>query len=304
MEQGSRSVCMMADIDQSNGGSIGLAVASDDSYFTLRMFKPTWKIPTTVPNFPVSINFRDGKGWPAATAYPLDSGNAAGVPIEQTAIHDFIRELTADNSVTVSFSKGTEPPWTFSLTGATAVSDAFFKCTEQVNPKVAAQLTPTTDTQPFAQPSTAPATQPFATTPAASTVPTATVRNSSAPLSVNQGTYMVVAQVNGTPLNFVLDSGAGSTQLPRTVIAKMLANGSITANDYMGDATMIDANGRETKEPTYRLRSVTVGDITVHDVIVNAGLDPNLCLLGQSFLGRLKSWSIDNQAGRLLMEAV
>ncbi len=42
------------------------------------------------------------------------------------------------------------------------------------------------------------------------------------------------------------------------------------------------------------LESLGVGDMVVHDVTVRVATETSDLLLGQSFLRRLKSWSMDN----------
>jgi len=44
-----------------------------------------------------------------------------------------------------------------------------------------------------------------------------------------------------------------------------------------------------------------VGNLEVRDVIASIGDSGGLLLLGQSFLSRLKSWSIDNERQALLI---
>jgi hypothetical protein len=55
------------------------------------------------------------------------------------------------------------------------------------------------------------------------------------------------------------------------------------------------ANGTEQKSPRFRFRSLRVGNVEVRDVIGSVVVQNGDLLLGQSFLSRLKSWSIDNE---------
>jgi hypothetical protein len=120
-------------------------------------------------------------------------------------------------------------------------------------------------------------------------------------LGVAQGTYTVQASVNGNPPHtFTLDSGASAVWIPSHVVAQMIDNGQIRANDYVRTTTFIDANGRQVEQPVYNLRTLTVGSLTLRDVLCTAGQDQNTFLLGQTFLAKLPSWSIDNKNGRLI----
>ena len=98
----------------------------------------------------------------------------------------------------------------------------------------------------------------------------------------------------------MLDSGAGDVSLPLAVAKLLVAAGTLTKADYIGDGIYVLADGRRIKEPQYRLRSVTVGGYTMTNVQASIG-DGSEILLGQSFLGRLASWSIDNARHVLVM---
>jgi predicted aspartyl protease len=62
------------------------------------------------------------------------------------------------------------------------------------------------------------------------------------------------------------------------------------------------ADGSKHIQPMYRLHSVTIGGVTLHDVQAS-GSDGDVWLLGQTFLRRLSSWSIDNKTATLHIAA-
>ena len=61
------------------------------------------------------------------------------------------------------------------------------------------------------------------------------------------------------------------------------------------------ADGSGEISQRFRIRSLRVGKLEVRDVIASVGDTGGLPLLGQSFLSRLKSWSIDNEQQVLLI---
>ena len=75
----------------------------------------------------------------------------------------------------------------------------------------------------------------------------------------------------------------------------------IRPGDYRGLQQVQLANGTIVTAQLYNLRSVKVGDREVNNVTaaVFPGRGPRL--LGQSFLKRVKSWSIDNHRRALVL---
>ena len=62
------------------------------------------------------------------------------------------------------------------------------------------------------------------------------------------------------------------------------------------------ADGSKASSRILRLRSVKVGDVTIEDVRANETPENSPLLLGQSFLRKLKSWSMDNGRHALVIE--
>jgi hypothetical protein len=63
-----------------------------------------------------------------------------------------------------------------------------------------------------------------------------------------------------------------------------------------GDETLGEQNdpGSTVPSTTFRIRSLTLNNIVIEDVQGNVAPVAGELLLGQSFLARFKSWSIDN----------
>jgi hypothetical protein len=120
-------------------------------------------------------------------------------------------------------------------------------------------------------------------------------------LGASGGTYTIPVVVNGHRAKFTLDSGAAVVQIPANRILQMINEGTMQASDFIRNDVFVDANGNRVSQPVYILRSLTVGGVTVNNVECVGGDDPHTFLLGQSFLSKLPSWSIDNKTGRFVI---
>lgn len=117
------------------------------------------------------------------------------------------------------------------------------------------------------------------------------------------GVYKVPVLINGAiPLNFIVDSGATDVSIPNDVVLTLIRTGTITESDFIGAQTYTLADGSTTSSPTFRIRSLKVGDTVLQDVVGSVANQKGDLLLGQSFLGRFKSWSINNTTHTLVLE--
>lgn len=100
--------------------------------------------------------------------------------------------------------------------------------------------------------------------------------------SDRRGQYRAPGTINGSPVNFIVDTGATYVSL-----SKGLANRLALPIEGQGFATT--ANGRVQVELT-RLTSVQLGGLTMTDVdaMVMPVLDEGVVLLGMSFLKHLE----------------
>jgi clan AA aspartic protease (TIGR02281 family) len=122
-------------------------------------------------------------------------------------------------------------------------------------------------------------------------------------LARHGGVLMVPAKLNGSvSADFIVDSGASDVVLPETVLQDLRRAGKFSDADFTGAAMMKIANGSIVKARTFTLRSLSVNNrvLTNLDAIaVPASATP---LLGQSFLQRFASWSIDNERQMLVLK--
>ena len=109
------------------------------------------------------------------------------------------------------------------------------------------------------------------------------------------GVLLAPVLINGRiSLDFIIDSGASDVSLPADVVLTLMRTGTLTAADFTGAKTYVLANGSQIPSQTLRIRSLKVGDVVLNNVLGSVAPPDGSLLLGQSFLSRLKSWSIDN----------
>ncbi len=114
-------------------------------------------------------------------------------------------------------------------------------------------------------------------------------------LRKQNGVLLVPVLINDKiPLDFVLDSGAADVSIPADVVLTLIRTGTLTEADFMGTNSYVLADGSKVPSQAFRIRSLKVGDQTLKNVVGSVASVNGSLLLGQSFLTRFKSWSIDN----------
>jgi clan AA aspartic protease (TIGR02281 family) len=117
------------------------------------------------------------------------------------------------------------------------------------------------------------------------------------------GTFVVPVQINGVmTLDFVVDSGASDVIIPDDVAKILRRAGTIKDADALGERTYYLADGSSGVYSTFLIRSLKIGDLELHDIAASIAPEQGSLLLGQSFLTKFKSWSIDNARQVLVLE--
>jgi predicted aspartyl protease len=115
------------------------------------------------------------------------------------------------------------------------------------------------------------------------------------PLRKESGLFFVAVLINDKiSLDFILDSGASDVSIPADVVLTLMRTGTITAADFKGTNTYVLADGSTVPSKTFRIKSLKVGNRVLQNVSGSLSPVEGSLLLGQSFLGRFKSWSVDN----------
>jgi clan AA aspartic protease (TIGR02281 family) len=146
--------------------------------------------------------------------------------------------------------------------------------------------------EPAGQPSSA-AGQPSS---AAITSRTVTLRR-------HGGVLMVPALLNDSvSADFVVDSGASDVVLPATVLDGLRRAGKFSDSDFTGTQMVKIADGSIVQARTFTLRSLSVGNRVVTNLHASVAPAKATALLGQTFLQRFASWSIDNERQVLVLK--
>ena len=107
---------------------------------------------------------------------------------------------------------------------------------------------------------------------------------------------------NAIVLKFVLDSGASDVSIPSDVFSTLVRAGTITSEDIIGSDVYTLADGSKKKAITFRIRSLKVGPVSLENIKGSVAEDTGPLLLGMSFLGRFKSWLVDNERHVLVLK--
>jgi clan AA aspartic protease (TIGR02281 family) len=122
------------------------------------------------------------------------------------------------------------------------------------------------------------------------------------PIESRDGAYMVPVLINGILTeNFIIDSGSADVSIPVDVASTLQRLGAISPSDLIGNKTYILADGSRVLSAIYRIASLKIGDLVMQNVTVRIAPEKSHFLLGQSFLSRLKSWSMDNARRALII---
>jgi len=116
------------------------------------------------------------------------------------------------------------------------------------------------------------------------------------------GAFVVPVVLNGVlTAKFIVDSGAADVSITEDMVSALMQSGTMTGADLLGDKTYMLADGTMHQGKIYRMASVRIGGMVMQDVTVRIAAANSSLLLGQSFLRRLKSWSLDNSRGVMII---
>jgi hypothetical protein len=124
----------------------------------------------------------------------------------------------------------------------------------------------------------------------------------SIPLMHEHGTLQVPVVINDRiVLNFTIDSGASDVSIPADVFSTLIRTGTVSTKDLLDTRAYTLADGSVQSSQLFRILSLKIGTIELRDVVGSVAPAASPLLLGQSFLARLPSWSIDNKRQLLVL---
>ncbi len=123
------------------------------------------------------------------------------------------------------------------------------------------------------------------------------------PLRADHGALSVRGVIDqAIKVRFIVDSGATDVSISAGVARELIRTGRLTRSDYVGRGTTILADGSHVPSQLLTLRFIRVGDREIRNVTATIAGQGGEMLLGQSFLRRFKSWSIDNRRRVLVLQ--
>lgn len=120
-------------------------------------------------------------------------------------------------------------------------------------------------------------------------------KTSEIPFTRRNGVTEVRCSINGLPLSFVFDTGAGDVTISSVEAAFMFKNGYLSDKDVVGRSAYRTASGDIVEGTVIILEKIEFGEMTLNNVrasVVRGQAAP--LLLGQSVLARLGRIEIDN----------
>lgn len=119
----------------------------------------------------------------------------------------------------------------------------------------------------------------------------------------NNGVVFVPVRIgNLLTTDFVFDSGAGECSISSQLEKQLIKNGIIKKSDYLSNGLYKLADGTIIENRRVNICLMQIGNKIVKNIIASIGDTDSPNLLGQSFLAKLKTWSINNDAGVLTIK--
>jgi len=101
---------------------------------------------------------------------------------------------------------------------------------------------------------------------------------------------------------YILDSGASDMTIDNETYLNLLENGIINSENKLPDAEYILADGSKYLSKRIIIPSINLDGIVIKNITASIVNNNSPLLLGKSVLNKLKSWKIDNESNKLIVE--
>jgi len=128
---------------------------------------------------------------------------------------------------------------------------------------------------------------------------------------MNEITFTLEAQTGVITANCLINDHAiefsyqenYKTEISLRQALKLLNDGEIDKNDFMGDVDMALANGTIANQSIFKIKKLTIADKTIEniEVIVNNRLK-NSFQFGSSVLSKFGNFTIDKEANKIIFQ--
>lgn len=134
-------------------------------------------------------------------------------------------------------------------------------------------------------------------------IPDATLPKTIVKMKKENGVYEIPTEINGVPMHFIFDTGAGLISISENEIKILKEQGKFSYEDITGKGEFMDANGDITEGTIVVLKTVKIGDriLTNIEAAVVSNLKAPL-LMGQSALEKFGKISIDYKKEEITFE--
>lgn len=136
--------------------------------------------------------------------------------------------------------------------------------------------------------------------------PFITSKNTATNLMINlskQGSlYTLIGSINNNDVNFIFDSGASDCSLNESTFKKLFQSTDNSKYIRLTDGLYKMADGSIVRQPRYEINGITFDNQLISNIKITVFPDGSPNLLGNSFLSKFSSWSLDQKSNTLTLK--
>jgi aspartyl protease family protein len=117
------------------------------------------------------------------------------------------------------------------------------------------------------------------------------------------GVYQIPIDIDGIPMHFIFDTGAGMISISETEANFLNKQGKISKEDFVGSANFSNAEGNVSEGTIIILKTVRIGTRILNNIQASVVHNQKAPLLfGQSAMEKFGKISIDNERAEVTFE--